>query len=413
MRNKTKKEAVIKKRSEQTQLFSALEPDSLYVLSKFDTILQNIKPLSSKQRGSLPRNIKKLSHQLTDERSSRRLSYMNQPSLLTAYTYYFQWWNLVRLTHLFSGLAHNAFVSLKDGDYCLDLGSGPLTLPIALWLARPELREKSLAFYCVDISPTSLSLGEEIFLSVVAQLNKRTNKSIAPWRIIRIKGTIETRVQKPVSAVFCANLFNELFWDSSKPLEQDTKKYAAKIERFAQKKALIVVVEPGIPRAANFISLLRSNFLHNNYSIISPCPHTNTCPMPGNRGEKWCHFVLPTDNAPKNLLALSRAAGLLKNRATLSFVFVKPKPIKTDNAIDQAQSTQKNNTKKFLRVVSDPVHIPGKGMGRYSCTAWGLALLMKPQNCFSGSLMPIDINTNEFNKMPIDKKTGAKLLYLQ
>jgi ribosomal protein RSM22 (predicted rRNA methylase) len=393
----------------QQPLFCSINQDAGSVLQNFDTILQSVKPLSSKQQQYLPQTIKDLSHQLTDQRSSRRLSYMNQTELLTAYTHYFMWWNLVRLSHLFAGLPADGFSSLKDGDYCLDLGSGPLTLPIALWLSRPELREKKLTFYCVDLSATALTLGEEIFLSVVASINRKSEKAIEPWNIIRIKGNTETKLKHDVSAVFCANMFNELFWNSTNPLEADAKRYATTLSHFSQKEALLMVIEPGIPRAAQFISLIRDNFIRSNYTIISPCPHEKTCPMNGQRGQKWCHFVLSTENAPKKLQKLSDSAGLSKDRATLSFVLAtQTKTIPTLNSIEN-----NTNTSTYIRVVSDPVQIPGKGIGRYACSPWGLTLVMEPPASNSGNLIEASLTTEQVYHLPIDKKTGAKVLYLE
>lgn len=402
--------------TKQQPLFRNIPVESQEVLQNFDTVLQKIKPLSSKQLEALPHKIKDLSHQLTDERSSRHVAYMNQTTLLSAYAHYFMWWNLVRLSHLFAGLPASTFSCLKDTDFYLDLGSGPLTVPVALWLARPELRKRNITFYCVDLSTTALALGEEIFLSIVAATNKKSTP-VEPWNIIRIKGNTETTLKHDVSAVFCANMFNELFQNSTNPLEVDAKKYATMLKRYAQKKATIMVVEPGIPRAAQFVSLLRENFLRNNFSILSPCPHEKTCPMNGKRGEKWCHFVLSTANAPKKLQKLSDTAKLSKDRATLSFIVATPtqsvttiNELESDKEATTAQIDSKNQN--FVRIVSDPVRIPGKGIGRYACAPWGLTLVMEPPTSFSGSLIKVNITTEQVYHLSIDQKTGAKILYL-
>ena len=125
-------------------LFTHLPEKERLIAEHFDSIIQDIKPLNSKQLAFLPHDIQKLSALLTAERSSLKAGYMNNAVMLSAYTRYFMRWNLFRLTSLFAGLDTTAFDFLKDGDYCLDIGSGPLTLPIALYLARPELREKKL-----------------------------------------------------------------------------------------------------------------------------------------------------------------------------------------------------------------------------------------------------------------------------
>ena len=159
------------------------------VLKDFDTIIQGLLPLNSKQFSKLPDDIRELSHQLTDERDTRRTAYMNEKVTLSAYTRYFMWWNLVRLTRLFSNIDLSK-ADIKDGDACIDLGSGPLTAVIAFWLSRPELRALNLTWYCVDISPTALSLGEDLFLSVAARTlsEEMENK----WKIIRVKGQLGT-----------------------------------------------------------------------------------------------------------------------------------------------------------------------------------------------------------------------------
>ena len=120
--------------------------DSKKILETFDEIIQGIHPLNSKQRQQLPDNIKKLSHQLTDERSERRLGYMNEKIQLISYVRYYTWWNLVRLSRLFSNMPAESFPCTDS--ICLDIGSGPLTVISALWLARPELRKLKLTWYC-------------------------------------------------------------------------------------------------------------------------------------------------------------------------------------------------------------------------------------------------------------------------
>ena len=129
-------------RSVQKMFDSAkLSKESRIVLENFDEIVQGVRPLNSRQFVQLHRDIRNLSHRLTDEREERRMGYMNANEELSAYVRYFSWWNLVRFTRIFSNLPENAF-NLNDGDCCIDIGSGPLTVVIAMWLSRPELREK-------------------------------------------------------------------------------------------------------------------------------------------------------------------------------------------------------------------------------------------------------------------------------
>ena len=81
---------------------SKLAPDAVKIIEEFDQIIQGVRPLNSRQLQQLPDNIRSLSHQMTDDRASRRLGYMNENVQLSSYVRYFTWWNLVRLTRLFS-----------------------------------------------------------------------------------------------------------------------------------------------------------------------------------------------------------------------------------------------------------------------------------------------------------------------
>lgn len=386
-------------------LFSPLPSESAKILQNFDAVLQSIKPLNSKHLLSLPDTIRELSHQLTDERSKRRIGYMNQAAYLSAYSRYFMWWNLIRLTNLFSGFEAQAFSNLSDNSFCLDVGSGPLTVPIALLLSRPELRTKKITWYCMDLSQTALSLGEEIFLTVSAALE------CEPWKIIRVKGALGEKIKHPISLLTCANMFNEMYWNATKPLEELSKKYTETLLPYLNTtESSLLIVEPGVPRTSRFISLIRDSLLRKKFTIISPCPHEKTCPMDGKRGGKWCHFVLNTDNAPKKLHKLSKDAGLPKERATLSFVFAHKNETTQDISIKENPFS--------LRIASDPIRIPGKGEGRYACSEQGLILLLGKryadptiQKLQSGDLVILPNPTiGKKQNLPIDAKTGAKII---
>jgi ribosomal protein RSM22 (predicted rRNA methylase) len=384
------------------KMFKSLEKKENSILENFDEILQSIKPLSSKQLYQLPNLINELSHQLTDERSSRHNGYMNQTVMLTSYARYFMWWNLFRLTNLFKGFPSEYFDKLQDGEYCLDLGSGPLTVPIALWLSRPELRKKKLTWYCTDISQTALSLGEEIYLSVVAKTISSENENTEPWKIIRVKGELGTEIRNKASFVTCANMFNELYYDTAKPLEEQAKKYTNTLISYATEKSMILVVEPAFPRSSRFISLTRDALIRKKFNIISPCPHSKECCMDGRRGGKWCHFVLNTDFAPKKLHKLSDKAGLPKDRASLSFVF--------------AQNFENSQNEELkIRVVSDLIKLPQNATGRYACSKLGLTLVKSnfanSKKFDSGSLIFSEEPTKKIEaSAKIDAKSGAKII---
>ena len=375
---------------------SSIPADAKKILAEFDKIISSTHPLNSKQRALLPKNILELSHTLTDERTERRLGYMNQPATLSAYTHYYLWWNLVRLTRLFSNLPSQLF-NLKENSICLDMGSGPLTVPIAVMLARPELRAKELTWYCMDISSQALSIGENLLLTVSARLNAK------PWKIIRVKGNFGTAIKEKASFISCANVFNEIREGDKMPPDYLAKKYVQGILDYVNKEeeTRILVIEPGTPPSSRLLSLMRDSFMRTDYFPISPCTHCTTCPMDGKKGGKWCNFAFTTEQAPHALKKLSEKARLPKERAVLSFVAM-------------------TNDKKLLpdikegmmpvRITSDLIRLPDNKKGYYACSEKGLLLILSEKKLYSGSCLFIPSITE---KVPKDKKTGALVVNLE
>ena len=408
-------------------LFSAeaIPQESRDIIEHFDRVIADVLHLNSRHRVQLGGAIKRLSHELTDERTSRRVGYMNDTSFVSAYISYFMWWNLVRLTRLFAGLPREAF-ALADGDVVLDVGSGPLTVPIALWLSRPELRAKKLTVYCMDLSQTALASGEELFLSIAAKTiaEKATadgDTTIEPWSIVRVRGELGTHIKEKAALVTCANVCNELIQSSTMPPDFLAKKYSGDLLSYTDgenPRATVLLVEPGDPKSARFVALMREAFLRRSFAPLAPCPHTAECPMTGNvkKGGKWCNFAFSTEDAPVALQKLSAKAGLAKERATLSFVLAK-KAAQTESPAVQSEKNasahEEQRPKRLaLRITSDFIRLPDlHKSGYYACSELGLVLAVdkthvQPKNGeWLSVAYPQDTTTR-------DKKSGAVLIEL-
>lgn len=374
------------------------------IIDNFDEIVQGVMPLNSRQLLQLPDNIRNLSHQMTDERSTRRLGYMNDKLQLSAYIRYFTWWNLVRLTRLFSSLDEKCFPS--DNAVCLDLGSGPLTVVSALWLARPDLRQKELTWYCLDLSQNSLAAGEDIFLSIAARLPGKT------WKIIRVKGSFGTFIKQKADFITCANMFNEIEQQGDMPPEYQNKKDFEQLINYAKPDTKFLLIEPGVPKAARTLTQFRERFIKQGYHIYSPCPHSEACPMDGFKAytgssHKWCNFAFTTTDAPKKLQQLSINAKLPKERAVLSFISAVPEDFTMSKKID--------SNLKTLRIVSDGFNLPYHRTGFYACSSFGLTLLSvsseEAQNYNSGDLLEVKIKTPD-SALKTDEKSGAVIIRL-
>lgn len=383
--------------------YEKIPDDAKKIIDEFDRIVESTHPLNSKQKLLLPKQIRSLSHFLTDERGERRLGYMNQTVLLSSYVHYYAWWNLVRLVRLFSNIDRN-FFDVKDSSVFLDLGSGPLTVPIALFLSRPELRKKHITFYCLDISQQALAFGENIFLSVAARLK------CEPWKIVRVKGELGSAVKEKADFITSANLFNEFCDDYKNPPDFLAKKYTDQILsylNFGNENARCIVVEPGDPRSARLVSLMRDSFMRRGFFPVSPCTHCSHCPMDGKKGGKWCNFAFKTDDAPAGLKKLSEKAELPKERAVLSFAAFK----KSSGGLEQSTGCPSDENSGFIsmRITSDLIRLPGGRSGYYACSEKGLLLVVTTQQLLSGQKIRVP---NIEKKLPVDSKSGACILDL-
>ena len=389
-----------------------LDKKSQELLENFDRVVQGVRPLNSKQLQKLPENIKALSHQLTDQRSERRLGYMNESVQLSSYVRYYTWWNLVRLTKLFSNLPAASFPNKEC--ICLDIGSGPLTLVISLWLSRPELRELNLTWYCLDVSSNSMALGEDVYLSIVAQTGG------TPWKIVRVKGSFGTGtfIKEKADFITCANMFNELDQASDMPPEFQSKKYYDQLCSYKNDDCKFLLIEPGVPKSARTLCLLRDRFIKENYDLIGPCSHCSECPMNGLKAytgsqNKWCNFAFSTENAPAKLLKLSENSKLTKDRATLIFISVVPNKSFDNSTVVEKNISEKQDNSLSVRIISDCMKLHNNSFANYGCSKIGLVLVSsKNENAFkSGDLLKIECS-QDIKKLPIDKKSGAKLISL-
>lgn len=400
------------KKSLVEELLPELPAESRQILENFESLVQGVRPLSSRQLLRLPENIRDVSHLLTDQRGGRRMGYLNDTVALSAYMRYFQWWNLLRLTRLFAGLKPSQ-LNVPDNGICLDIGSGPLTVPIALWLARPDLREKKLTWYCLDHSQTALSLGEELYLAVAARSiadSALEQKSLEPWRIIRVKGELGESVRQRAHLVTAANVFNEVVEESGKPPEFTAKRAADIIMHYKEAAAQVLVVEPGTPPAVRFLTAFRGALARKGLTVVSPCPQGMewteaaaegrgcSCPMDGGRGNKWCHFTFFTEDAPQKLQKLSSRAGLPKERASLAFVL----------ASSSAPKSSAKESQLEIRVISEPIKLPGERTGYYGCSRLGLVLVESATSLAPGALLHVQ----EPRSPRQDKKSGALVIKL-
>jgi hypothetical protein len=408
-------------------------------------LVDRIFPVPRRFRSRLPAEVAELSRLLTSGRGERDGAYLGRPGLLSAYLHYFLPWNVYRLCRFFSAPGFPPL--LADGDTAADLGSGPLTLPIALWIARPELRKLTLEFRCVDRTGAVLEAGKKIFEALTARGSAGSAASGVynggipggayrnGWTVKTFRGAWDAPLRPGgVKLVTAVNLFNEVY-PGGDPGE-GAEGAAARLAALCGEAGSILVVEPGLPRSGAFIAALRSALLDRGRPPLAPCPHGGSCPLPGNPGRgrgraKWCHFAFETACAPKDLHRLSAAAGIPKERATLSFLLAGPRTgngaanaaAGKDRAGPSAAGGPGTSRRETLtvRIISDPFPLPSmpeQTLGRYGCSVRGLVLAAASPAALSSMAGSRGLHSGTLLELPLpaeerrDPKSGALLLPL-
>ncbi len=360
-------------------------------------------PLRRQHRRELPGDIRELSHLLTDERGDLRRDYLADPAALSAYMRYFLPWNIHRLGILFSGLGIDPGGDDPEaGATVIDLGTGPLTAPLALWMARPHLRRRKLHFVCVDRAPKPMRLG----LETLTHMAQERGGGLAPWKITLVKSPLDARLREKGDLIIMANALNEVLRrGEGVDLAEDAGGLAWHLGSMLTDRGQLLVVEPGVRPSAHLLAALRRGLLHEGMSPLAPCPHTGPCPMSGRGYTAWCHFNFESESAPAWLRRLSELARLPKQNVSLSFLHFSKK----------GRSLAAAEGKSLIRAVSGPLELPGpegkRRYGQYACSERGLTLLSLPrrgQVPLPGTLIEAAWPAEELK----DAKSGAVVLPL-
>jgi hypothetical protein len=400
-------------------------------------------PLAHTHERELPYAVRDLSRLLTQDRSQLSQSYWVGKRLLYAYCRYFLPWNLLRL----SWFLPNLDLPMEENGTILDLGSGPLTFPIALWLTRPSWRNLPLTIICVDVSPAPLAAGRDIFKHLAPD---------SPWVIETVRAPLEKALgglKREVRLITAGNVLNEVKPSRETPLEE---RLAALCRRMAGKLAengRFLAMEPGTRLGGKLMALTRFAAFSAHLVPESPCPHWGPCPMLQARANGWCHFSHSTAGVPSELVTLTSRAKLGKEHLNLSCMLLRKAAEEEKKAatahmnaldtwndadVDEDDLTgddffeedaadtsgirewaeayalvrdqaRGNTEQNFVRILSDPIRLPDESeAARYACSARGLVLAKNAFRMPSGAAVAVRWPEKEAR----DAKSGALILEL-
>ena len=431
-----------------TPLFSVPDSFASRGLEYLFHVLDEVMPMHGSQKRDLAPACRDLSALLTTDRDGLSRPYWTSPRLTSAYLRYFLPWNLVRLSALLPGLD---FGPVPDEPLILDMGSGPFTLPLGLWLSRADLRKRPVTIVASDTTPHILELGRSIFEGMRSELDPD-----CPWTLRIMRASVQQAPRrlyaKPGSVwmMTMGNVLNEMEERRAKPGHQMADRMRELLESawdMLAENGLVLSVEPGTRQGGRLISHLRKSALGGVeeepeyedltafalreeqagrrayeedddmddddmsdfglpplFTPLSPCPHTGSCPMLNRRSTAWCHVNAPAEHAPRILRELSVRAGLDKDSVSLSFVLLR----KLEEDEEIPASPVRRRGKVAARIVSDAFTVPGyPGRARYACTPLGLALIPTSSHLPPGALCEAWITPEH------DRKSRAVILKLE
>lgn len=368
------------------QFFRPPDRDFTRTLEAYRDVLHAVHPLRSRHRASLPMDVRRLSESLTSERGQGpRPNYLADPSNLSAYLSYFLPWNLLRQGLLFTGLEFD----LPDGARILDMGAGPLTVAQALWMSRPGLRGRRLAFVCLDQTGSVLRTGRALFDALAGEAGRA-------WSFELVQGPLHKAPGGPFDLVTAANCLNEAGGGRGQEGRQGLARLAELLARRLAPEGRLLLAEPGTRLGGGLLGRMREELLELDLRTLAPCTHDEPCPLLDPRRRSWCHFTAQSFGSPTWLAKLSHAAGLPKDRLSLSFLLM--------------SEAAPRREERLARVVSSSFALPVGG-GVYGCCDQGLAVLAflrRPQGLESGALARLPGVLGDER----DPKTGAVVVPL-
>ncbi len=384
-------------------LFAPQSSFSREMLEKLPLALDQIMPLSRSHRAGLSDAIQELSALLTFDRGGLGRSYWSAPRFVSAYLRYFLPWNLVRLSQLLPGLnLPDPSAPQPDGNppCVVDLGSGPLTFPIALWMARPDWRAVPLELICVDTVPKPMELGRKLLELLASLMGEQLLWKIRFVRSPLLRSFRELK-RRPL-LLMAGNVLNELK-DRAGNLDEHMAELSCALQHVLSPEGMALLVEPGTRLGGTLTATLREAAIEEGMRPVAPCPHAGPCPMLERGRRRWCHFTQEA-GGPVWLADLARQAGLPKDSLSLSFVLLG----QSGSAVDTDNPFWKKEQGNIpARIVSEAFPVPGMGKARYACSADGFSILPLAGEISSGSLVACR-RPDHFQK---DDKSGALVLH--
>ena len=430
-------------------------------------LIEETAPMPGGKRQDLRHDVLELWRELTSDRSVRQADYIGEPAKYAAYLRYFLPWNVVRLIPILASIP----LDLQGGDRLLDIGSGPLTLPIALWIARPELRSVPLRLVCIDrvkrIAETGLTILNGLAMRSGGQLAWQIEIRKATFPHLGSESTSDSGKHTPDSGetsphhadmdsthnlnerfklITAANVFNESFWKDKQLMSDRAGELAGQLSSRLAPGGRILVVEPGDPRSGAMLSALRESIILRGGEAVAPCPHQAACPMSGvflsaafrkkrpdtkpgpvdrvaglkaarEAAAKRVSPIPPVvtahgrSKAPWCHFVLDRSGAPARLTAfSESTGLPKDRLIASWLYVEPVPLARQEDPAPAIRIISDPFRLGDSGQGRYACCRTGYTLVKGDLALLPSGYMALLDSPLPGPKSEKDTKSGAVII---
>lgn len=210
-------------------------------------------------------NLLNTQRDITKNYKAEKVKQLNEEEFILVYL-------LTRFGNIFQ-VINDIFTKLEDKfDFdniktILDVGSGPGTVLF-------PLIEK-----LYNLEDITIIEKNRLFIKKFQELSKRSNNNILQKAKVKTEDVTNYSFNLPKQDLVTASyMFNELS-------SENILNISNKLWNITDK--LLVIIEPGSVKGFSNIKMIRDELIKKGAYVLSPCSHSNLCPMKDN---DWCHF---------------------------------------------------------------------------------------------------------------------------